>query len=56
MVAAWMEEHREAPWIAESNHARLSGVEVDVHNPEVRDAVARHLRSVNPCTLLLVED
>jgi hypothetical protein len=56
MAAAWMEEHWEAPRIAESDHVGLSGVEIDVHNPIIRDAVARHLRPVNPRTLLRIKD
>jgi hypothetical protein len=55
IVATRVEEYREAPRIPECNQSRFSGVEIDVHDVKVRNTVTRHLRSVNPRSLLRIE-
>lgn len=43
MVAARVEQDREAPRIAECDQMRLAGVEVDVHYAVISNGIARHL-------------
>lgn len=56
IIAGRMEENRKAPGIAESNQMRFSGVEVDVHDSEIGDAISAHLGSIKPQSLLGVEN
>lgn len=55
IVATRVEEHWEAPRIPECDQMRFSGVEIDVHSVEVRNALARYLGPVNPSSLLRIE-
>jgi hypothetical protein len=56
VVAAGVEQDRKAPRISKCDQTGFSRVEIDVHDVEVRNALARHLRPINPRFLLRIED
>lgn len=56
IVAAGVEQDREAPRIPEGDQAGFSGVEIDVHDVKLRDLLPRHFRTVNSSSLLWIED
>ena len=56
MVAAWVEQHREAPRVPESDEMRLAWVEVDIHYTEIGNGVASHLRPVNSSAQLGIKN
>ncbi len=47
IVAVWVEECWEAPWVLESDKVRFLGVVVEMHRPECPDLLACHLRAVD---------
>ena len=55
-VTGRMEQHWEAPWIAEGDQVRFARVKIDVQNPVVSDVFARLFRPIQSLTLLRVED
>jgi hypothetical protein len=56
IVTTRVEKNGEAPRILECNQAGFSGVEIDVHDVKVGNALARHLRPINSSPLLRIED
>jgi hypothetical protein len=56
VVAAGVEKDRETPRILECDQTGFSGEEIDVHDMKVCNALARHLRPINPSFLLRIED
>lgn len=56
VVAAGVKEDREAPRILEGDQAGFSGIVIDVHDVKLRNLFPRHFRTVNPSSLLRIQD
>jgi hypothetical protein len=56
VIAARVEQNGKAPGISEGDQTRFSWKEVYVHDPEIGNLLARHLRPVQPGALLWIED
>lgn len=55
VIAARVEQNGKAPGISEGNQTRFSWKEVYVHDLEIGNLLARHLRPVQPGALLWIE-
>lgn len=56
VVASRVKEYGEAPGIPECDDLGFSRVEIDVQGSHRYNQIASHLRTVQPRTLLLIQD